>query len=84
MVVWGGGGSPLEVQNDFFCCVFEKHGCYLSSSQPSCEPVMRSRMVVSFTCNNNVVVLGGGTDVCVFGAEGRHHTVSSACVERRM
>lgn len=73
-VIEGGGDPPLEVQNDFFGFVFEEQGRYPLHSQRSCEPgpcndssspSMRSRIVVSFTYNDDVFVLGGGTVMCM-------------------
>lgn len=69
------GPPPLEVQNDFFGFVFEEQGRYPNHCQRSCEPApcndssspsMRSRIVVSFTYNDDVIVLGGGIVMCVF------------------
>lgn len=67
----------MEALNEFFGFVFEERGHYLSRSKPSGEPgpckyssspPMRSRMVLSFTYNDDVIVPDGGTVMCVQGS----------------
>lgn len=67
-VTEGVGDPPLEVRNDFFAFVFEEQGLYPRSYHDSSSPSMRSRMVVSFTYKDDVIVAGGGAVMCVFWA----------------